>query len=159
VIDPLFPATSSDGTVTADSPQRKWGELGNQSTAALGRPLDAALHHKELMIAAGFENVQEVIYKWSSNRWPKDPKLKEIGSSTLPPKRQYNIGTELTDEYIGMWVHQDFAGGLEGLSLAVFTRGLGWTKEEVIAFLVDVRKDMDDTKVHAYTQLYALALF
>jgi hypothetical protein len=85
--------------------------------------------------------------------------LKEIGSSTLPPKRQYNIGAELADEYIGLWVHEDFAGGLEGLTLAIFTRALGWTKEEVIAFLVDVRKDMADTKVHAYTQLYALALF
>jgi hypothetical protein len=158
VIDLIFPAISDDGTLTADSPQRIWGELGIKSTAALGRPLDAALQHKERMIAAGFENVQEVIYKWPSNRWPKDPKLKEIGSPTLPPKRQYNIGTELADEYIGHWVHEDFAGGLEGLSLAVFTRGLGWTKEEVIDFLVDVRKDMEDTKVHAYTQLYALAL-
>jgi hypothetical protein len=78
---------------------------------------------------------------------------------SLPPKRQCNIGTELADEYIGLWVHEDFAGGLEGLSMAIFTRGLGWTKEEVIGFLVDVRKDMDDTKVHAYTQLYVLALF
>jgi hypothetical protein len=159
VIDLILPATSADGTVTADSPQRKWGEFGNQSTVALGRPLDASLKHKERMIAAGFENVQEVIYKWPSNRWPKDPKLKEIGSSTLPPKHQYNIGTELADEYTGLWVHEDFVGGLEGLSMAVFTRGLGWTREEVIAFLVDVRKDMDDTKVHAYTPLYALALF
>jgi len=75
VIDLLFPATSADGTVTADSPQRKWGELGIKSTAALGRPLDAAFQHKDRMIAAGFENVQEVIYKWHSNRWPKDPKL------------------------------------------------------------------------------------
>ena len=85
MIDLLFPATSADGTVTADSPQRKWGELDIKSTAALGRPLDAAFQHKDRMIAAGFENVQEVLYKWPSNRWPKDPKLKEIGSSHSLP--------------------------------------------------------------------------
>jgi hypothetical protein len=58
-----------------------------------------------------------------------------------------------------MWTYADLAGGLEGLSLGFFTRGLGWTKEEVEVFLVDVRKDMGDTKVHAYTPVYARPLF
>ena len=34
--------------------------------------------------------------------------------------------------------------------MAIFTRVLGWTKEETDVFLVDVRKDMKNTKYHAY---------
>jgi hypothetical protein len=33
------------------------------------------------MIAAGFENVVEVVWKWPTNRWPKDRKMKELGES------------------------------------------------------------------------------
>jgi hypothetical protein len=40
---------------------------------------DAATRYKEQMEAAGFVNVTEVIYKWPSNRWPKDKKFKELG--------------------------------------------------------------------------------
>ena len=34
--------------------------------------------------------------------------------------------------------------------MALFTRILGWKKEEVDVFLVDVRKDMKNPKFHAY---------
>jgi hypothetical protein len=37
-----------------------------------------------------------------------------------------------------------------GLSLAIFTRALGYSKEELQALLVDVRKKMKDYKIHAY---------
>jgi hypothetical protein len=49
-----------------------------------------------------------------------------------------------------MWVYEDLAPGLEGLSMALFTRLLGWSKEEVDVFLVSVRNDMKNTKYHAY---------
>lgn len=49
-----------------------------------------------------------------------------------------------------MWVLEDLGGGLEGLSVALFTRVLGWSKEETDIFLAGVRKDMKDTKIHAY---------
>jgi hypothetical protein len=42
------------------------------------------------------------------------------------------------------------APALEGFSLAVFTRVLGWKKEEVETFLVQVRNDMKNPKIHAY---------
>ena len=42
------------------------------------------------------------------------------------------------------------APSLEGFSMALFTRVFNWTKEEVEIFLVDVRKEMKDTKVHAF---------
>jgi hypothetical protein len=49
-----------------------------------------------------------------------------------------------------MWVQEDMGPGLEGLSAGLFTRVLGWSKEELDVFLVDVRKDMKNTKYHSY---------
>ena len=51
---------------------------------------------------------------------------------------------------IGMWVLEDLAPGLEALSAALFTRILGWSKEELDVFLAGVRKDMKNTRYHAY---------
>lgn len=80
------------------------------------------------MIAAGFTDVVEQTLVWPTNRWPKDKKLKEIG----------------------MWTHQNLENGLEALSTALFTRVLGWSKEELDLFLVGVREEMGDTKFHTY---------
>jgi hypothetical protein len=99
-----------------------------EASAKLGRPLDIKGSWKDIMIKAGYEDVVEKRYRWPQNRWPKDPKYKELG----------------------MWACADIVDGLEGLSLALFTRALGMTKEEVMAFLVDVRKDMRNTRIHSY---------
>jgi hypothetical protein len=48
-----------------------------------------------------------------------------------------------------MWNNSNLTGGLEGLTLALFRRSLGWTKEDVEVFLVDVRKELNDRKIHA----------
>jgi hypothetical protein len=49
-----------------------------------------------------------------------------------------------------MWQLENVTSGLEGFSMAMFTRVLGWTKPEVDVFLVDVRKEMKDMKIHVY---------
>jgi len=41
-------------------------------------------------------------------------------------------------------------GGLSGLSVAMFTRVLGWTPEATELFLDKVKREMDDTKMHTY---------
>lgn len=55
------------------------------------------------------------------------------------------------DEWLpGIWTEQNICNGLYGLSVALFTRGLGWTAEETEVFLVNVRKDIRDRRIHAY---------
>lgn len=50
-----------------------------------------------------------------------------------------------------MWQQENLlGGGLLNLSIALFTRVLGWTSAEVETFLIDVRKEIKDTKIHAY---------
>lgn len=45
---------------------------------------------------------------------------------------------------------------LERFTLAPFTRIYGWTPEEVEEFLVDLRKQMRNTKIHAYWNIYTV---
>jgi hypothetical protein len=52
-----------------------------------------------------------------------------------------------------MWYHENVTRSLYGLSVALFTRGLGWTLAELELFLVDVRKEMSDTKIHAWVPM------
>lgn len=49
-----------------------------------------------------------------------------------------------------MWHQENLTSGLMGLSVAIFTRLLGWNVEELELFLVDVRREMKDTSIHAY---------
>jgi hypothetical protein len=58
-----------------------------------------------------------------------------------------------------MWVLEDLEPGLEGLSMAIFTRILEWTKEETEVFLASVRKEMKDTKIHSYWNMCVTSLF
>lgn len=94
----------------------------------MGRPLDVVQKFKQLMIDAGFEDVEELIFKWPSNTWPKDPKYKELGA----------------------WNLANFDSGLEGMSVALFTRVLGWSPQEVAVLLAGVRKDLRNRSMHTY---------
>jgi hypothetical protein len=51
---------------------------------------------------------------------------------------------------------ENFSAGLSGLSIAVFTRGLGWTQEETELFLIEVRKSMKDLNIHGYYPIYVV---
>lgn len=126
--DIVFPIRSDDNTLDHSSALWKWNQCMIEASANLGRPLDIGGSYKEIVIAAGFEEVEERYYRWPQNRWPKDPKYKELG----------------------LWTCANIVNGLEGLSMALFTRGLGFTKDEVLAFLVEVRKDMRNTCMHSY---------
>lgn len=43
---------------------------------------------------------------------------------------------------------------MEAYTLAFFTRALGWSAEEVGVFLVGVRKELTDRKLHLYAKHY-----
>lgn len=132
MIDCLFPIETDDDTLSDDQAISKWIKLLIEASANLGRPLTDAKHHEQRLVDAGFINVHRKTFKWPTNSWPKDRHHKEVGLWTLA-----NIG-----------------GGLEGLSMALLTRGCGWSKDEVLAFLTQVRKDLRDPRIHAYWPMY-----
>ncbi|APA11946.1 hypothetical protein SS1G_05495 [Sclerotinia sclerotiorum 1980 UF-70] len=134
VTDILLPPTSADGTLKADSPLLKWANLLLEGSILAGRGLDSAMTYTEKLAKVGFQGINETIHKWPGNKWPKDPKAKELG----------------------MWHLENMTSGLMGISLALFTRVLGWSVEELEVFLVDVRKDMKDTSIHTYWPIHVI---
>ncbi|KIW81861.1 hypothetical protein Z517_04887 [Fonsecaea pedrosoi CBS 271.37] len=126
--DCIFPLATDDGSFHEGQPIYEWSSLLLEASEKLGRSLGDATRHREHMTAAGFINVTVKHFKWPSNHWPKDPRHKVVGLWTLA-----NIGE-----------------GLEGLSMALLSRGHGWSREQVLAYLTGVRRDLQDRRIHAY---------
>ena len=123
-----FPVQCDDGSLPQDCNLNQWSENMIKATEAVGRNAKGPLWYKSQLQDAGFANVKEVVYKWPMNRWPADPHYKELG----------------------FWCYQNIAGGLSGISMALFTRGLGWTSAEVEVFMAKVREDMKNRSIHAW---------
>jgi hypothetical protein len=134
VADILLEFTTDDNTIPEDSPAKKWGDLMLEAADKFGAPLDSCKRYKQQLEEAGFVDIVEQVYRWPSYVWPKDPKFKEMG----------------------MWTFENLGNGASGLSMALFTRALGWTAEEVEVFLVGVRNDMKNPSVHGWWPIYVV---
>lgn len=134
IADITFPIRCDDGTLSDSTPIKQWSDHMLQASYNLQRPLDSAQSYAKQLAEAGFVNIVERKFKWPQNAWPKDPRHKEIG----------------------LWAMENIVGGLQGLSMALFTRGLNWSAEELEVFLTGVRKDMKDRKIHVYYDIYVV---
>ncbi|KAF6816948.1 methyltransferase domain-containing protein [Colletotrichum sojae] len=132
--DILLDLQSDDGTVTPACAAQQWASHMLEAADVWRRPLDSCKHYRRQLAEAGFTNITQEIYKWPSNPWPRDPKYKELG----------------------MWTYENLGNGLSGLSLALFTRALGWSPEQLEVFLVDARKDMRDRSIHGWWPIYVV---
>jgi len=56
-----------------------WGNLIVEAASKLGRQASVVGMFSEQLREAGFENVMLIPFKWPTNKWPKDPKMKELG--------------------------------------------------------------------------------
>ncbi|SPO05586.1 related to methyltransferase [Cephalotrichum gorgonifer] len=132
--DPAMTIRSDDDTLPKDSALYEWTKLMTDAAVKLGRPPSTAETTASQLAEAGFINIEQRHFKWPTNSWPKDPKMKQLGAMTF----------------------EDIGKNLYGLSVALFTRGLGWTIEELQVFLVQVRREMRDPKIHAYIPVYVV---
>jgi len=126
--DIVFPMRSDDGTLKEDSYMLQWINTLVDASKKVGRDLNASATYKAEMERVGYTDIVETMYVWPINRWPKDSKFKELG----------------------MWTCENMIAGVGGLSMALLTRVCGWSVEEVEAYLVNVRKEIKDTKIHSY---------
>jgi hypothetical protein len=124
--DADFPARCADDSL-AGTPLDQWYNYIVAGAALMGRDLGIAKKYKRWMEEIGFVNVQERLYRWPTNTWPKDPYLKKLG----------------------FWFHHDLLELMNGLK-TVLNKGLGWSIEQAEVFLVDVRKDVKNRNIHAY---------
>lgn len=49
-----------------------------------------------------------------------------------------------------MWQLENFSSGIEAISVALFTRVLGWSTDELDVLLAQVRSELKNTKIHSY---------
>jgi hypothetical protein len=55
---------------------------------------------------------------------------------------------------LGAYQQANIIEGLDAFSLALMTRVLGWSSEEVTVLLADVRRELLDRKIHLYAKMY-----
>lgn len=125
--DYILPPRSNDGTYDGTS-LALWAETMLAACRKIGRPMDLSHKYREWMEEAGFVEIEEKLFVWPTNTWPKVKHLKELGR----------------------WNEVNLVEGMEGFSLALMTRALGWSKEEVEVLCAKVRNDLKDRSIHAY---------
>jgi len=132
--DMCFPIQCDDASLTPEHAVFNWSKNMQEGMQKAGQPIDIGKSYKRLMIDAGFEDVTEVVYKWPISPWPKAEKEKTLGT----------------------WERVNFLEGLPGFTLAIFTRILGFSKEEVEIVMAGVRKDIRNKAIHAYFPIYVV---
>ena len=104
-----------------DDPLALWCKYMRDSIVKMDRNLDPEVNDTvDAMRRIGFVDIVVRPFKLPLGPWETEEDLKNGGLAQL-------IALDV---------------GLQSISLAAFTRLLGWTKEEVEVFLASVRKDM-----------------
>ena len=117
---------SYDGSLP---PENKQLELHNViKRASSGRKLDVEIGPKlqGYMEEAGFEKVTLEVFDLPLGAWPKDKRLKEVGA----------------------FHYVQLRGGLQAIVMALFTRVLSWSSQQVEVFLASIRSELDDKSIH-----------
>ena len=125
-LDPRF--RSDDGSLREDSNVSYWSRIICEASASYNRPIPEYTEYIKWFEKAGFVDVKRIYLKSPTNTWPKDPSLKEVGKFQL-------------------LAHVE---GLEGISLGLMTRQLGWKADEVKVLMAKVRPELKDRSVHSY---------
>ncbi|EXJ53420.1 uncharacterized protein A1O5_13354 [Cladophialophora psammophila CBS 110553] len=125
--DLYMPLLCDDGTLEGTA-YGTWNDTYMEACARLRRDPSWTAKYGDWMVKAGFTGVRQEIFRWPVNPWPKDQTLKEIG----------------------IWNMINMLEGLDGFTVRLWTTALGMTAEEIRIFLVQVRKDLRDTRIHSY---------
>ncbi|SPN99151.1 related to methyltransferase [Cephalotrichum gorgonifer] len=125
---------SEDGSLAPDNPLLSWITTLTNAAQSLGRDPNPGSKLEGWVQDAGFGNIVHRRYKIPFGVWPKDPHLKELGA--------YN--------------YRQLSEGLEGLTLRLYTSVLGWNEEEIYALLAQVRRELNNPRIHALFDLHVV---
>ncbi|KAI9759318.1 MAG: Secondary metabolism regulator lae1 [Chaenotheca gracillima] len=120
-----------DGTMPTNSILTQWWEYLVDATRRVNKPLAYNHWTRGMLERAGFVDIQETIIRAPLNTWPAEPHLKDVA-------RWYNLGT---------------IEGLEAYSLAPFTRVFQWSRGDVDRIVKDVKREMNNKKIHVYNNM------
>ncbi|KAF2192702.1 S-adenosyl-L-methionine-dependent methyltransferase [Zopfia rhizophila CBS 207.26] len=124
-----FPFHCDDDTAPPENPMMVWSRLFNEGCAKAGVEIEQCANLDPWLREAGFVDVTKLHKRQPFNGWSDDP----------------------DERCRGIFYSKIFDWGV---SMALLTRRLGWTREAAELFLVDVRKAAADTRVHTYIPLY-----
>lgn len=114
---------------------KRWAELMTEGIAKMGRNFTTEGESvKQMMEEIGYVNVVCLPFKVPVGTWPADKRLKEAGAAQLVVMVE----------------------GIQSLSLAIFTRALGWSHEETEIFLMEARKAFKAKKQYLYWPSYVV---
>lgn len=102
-----------------------------EASGKVGLDLTAAASFREPLRAAGFVDIHAKHYKWPVGTWAKGAKYKLLGK----------------------FAREDILDLLSSSSLALLTRVMKWTREEVEVLLANVRNDLKFGKHLFYSPL------
>jgi hypothetical protein len=125
--DCIVPAVCIDDSMKGTTLER-WTKLMFEATAKIGKDWGRVKNYKEYMEEAGFEGVVEQSYEWPLGTWAKGKRAKTLG----------------------MWYREDMLRGLQGFTMALLTRVLGMSTEDVESLLAGVRENIKSNKIHLY---------
>jgi len=129
-----FVLSCDDSTLREDNQVDAFLKGVKDGLAAFGVSLLGMEKNPDNVRAAGFDNVEERVYKVPLGTWPRDQKMKTIG----------------------LYNRSMIYDGLQGISMGPFTRGLKWSTQEVETFLIGVRKALMDNSQHTYLPFHVV---
>ncbi|KAK3388027.1 S-adenosyl-L-methionine-dependent methyltransferase [Podospora didyma] len=118
---------SQDETLKKDNAMVRMMDGLAEACDKTGRTLDPAPSMKRWAEEAGFVNVEEKRFRLPIGSWPRDPRLKEVGT------------------LMGV----NFVEGVEAFTAVLFKDVLGWSAEEVQALNAGVRAAVRKGDAHA----------
>jgi hypothetical protein len=127
-----YPAfQSDDGTLPADSAYVEMGNIYFEMSEKVGASGREVIRWKEYLQEAGYEDVQEKLFKIPTNPWPKDSRLKHIGALEL----------------------SHFRDNIENVFARGYAQILGGDPAYFQVLLARARKEVLDRNVHSWVPL------
>jgi len=123
-----------DGSMPADHKVAEFWSNIIEALARLGVNFNATLLLANIMREAGFTNVTTRIFHVPIGTWPRNKVLKMVG----------------------LYWRTILIDGLQPIALGPMTRGLGWSREQVEVWLVEVRKAYMEGWVHSHMPLHII---
>ncbi|KAI9766463.1 MAG: hypothetical protein M1840_006570 [Geoglossum simile] len=148
---------SDDNSFPPDSALLRWINNLNRAAEKLGRPLNIAAELRGQLVVAGFANVEDHVYKVL---FPHCSSLlpylfvRPTNPSSFPalsqvPMTPWAKNKKLKDQ--GRFNQIAMLDSLQSYTLHLFTRVLDYSASEAEVYLVDVRKELMDPRIHMYS--------
>ncbi|KAF2666906.1 S-adenosyl-L-methionine-dependent methyltransferase [Microthyrium microscopicum] len=130
-----FPLMSADGKGPSESAFLQWSQYIKEAAANDGIDADPTQRFRGMLEDIGFIDIREQPLQWPIGGWPKGEREKIIGRIMIDNLRQF----------------------YKPSAMALYTKRLGWTVEQVEEFLPSVLKDLEDRTQHYYVQMHIVA--